>query len=100
MAKASEGWKWAFCKRHGIRKLRVKSSLLKIAVDQFVPRFNTLLEKSLSHNQVFNCDETSLYYRLLLQVSKSMLTEAKDRVMLNVCSNISGSVKLSTKAFH
>lgn len=39
--KASEGWKWAFCKMHGIRKLSFhgeKHSADKEDADQFVPR--------------------------------------------------------------
>ena len=54
--KANEGWKWAFCKRHGIRKLSFqgeKLSAKKEAAEQFVPRFRKLVEeKLLSHNQV------------------------------------------------
>ena len=39
---ASEGWKWAFCKRHGIRKPSFQGEKLSVdkeAADQFVPRF-------------------------------------------------------------
>lgn len=80
--KTSEGWKWAFCKRHGIRKLSFQGEKLSAASDQFVPRFKALTEKSLSHNQVFNRDETGLNYGLcrnllLHQVSKSLLMEEK-----------------------
>ena len=80
--KTSEGWKWAFCKRHGIRKLSFQGEKLSATSDQFVPRFKALTEKSLSHNQVFNRDETGLNYRLcrnllLHQVSKSLLMEEK-----------------------
>ena len=104
--KASEGWKWAFCKRHGIRKLCFKGEKLsadKEAADQFVPRFRKLVEeRSLSHNQIFNCDETGLNYRLLpestlassFEKSADGRKKSKDRVTLNVCSNISGNVKL------
>ena len=38
----------------------------KEAADLFVPRLRKLVEeKSLSLNQIFNCDETGLNYRLL-----------------------------------
>ena len=64
--KASEGRKWAFCMRHGIRKLFFQGEKLsadKEAADQFVPRFRKLVEeKSLSQNQIFNCDEMGLNY--------------------------------------
>lgn len=59
-------------------------------------------KKSLSHNQVFNCDEMGLNYRLLpestlassFEKSADGRKKSKDRVTLNVCSNISGNVKL------
>ena len=80
-----------------------KLSADKEAADQFVPRFRKLVEeKSPSHNQVFNCDETGLNYRLLpestlassFEKSANGRKKSKDRVTLNVCSNISGNVKL------
>ena len=62
--KANIGWKWAFCKRHSRKKITLQGEKLcadKEAADRFVPRFRKLVEeKSLSHNQMFNCDETGL----------------------------------------
>jgi hypothetical protein len=67
--KASEGWKWGFCKRHGIRQLSFQGEKLssdKEAADRFVPKFRNLVEeKNLLLNQIFNCDETGLRYTLL-----------------------------------
>ena len=59
-------------------------------------------EKNLSLNQVFNCDETGLNFRLLPEVTLAPSFEksaagrkkAKERVTLNVCSNVSGTIKL------
>lgn len=104
--KASEGWKWRFCQRHGIRQLSFQGEKLsadKEAADQFVPKFKKLLEeKKLSLNQVFNCDETGLNYRLLPQSTLASSFEksvdgrkkSKDRVTLNVCANATGTIKL------
>ena len=104
--KASEGWKWGFCKRHGIKQLAFQGEKLsadKEAADQFIPKFRKLVEKKkFSHDQVFNYDETGLNHSLLPESTLASSYEksadgrkkSKDRVTLNVCSNISGSIKL------
>ena len=79
-----------------------KLSADKEAADQFIPKFRKLIEDEFSHNQVFNCDETtctiSCWNLFLHQVLKNLQVEArkksKDQVTLNVCSNTSGSIKL------
>ena len=80
-----------------------KSSANKEAADTFVCTFRKLdKEKNMSSNQIFNCDETGLYFRLLPHVTLSPSFEksadgrkkAKDRITLNVCSNMSGTIKL------
>ena len=88
----------------GAYLLRERSCLLiKEAADTFVPRFRKMVEeKQLSLDQIFNCDETGLYYRLLPQATLAMSFEksadgrkkSKDRITINACSNASGSIKL------
>ena len=67
--KASDGWKWRFCKRHGIQELSLQGEKLSAdreAVSTFVPTFKSLIaDKHLSLNQIFNCDESGLNFRLL-----------------------------------
>ena len=104
--KGSTGWQWRFCNRHGIRSLSLEGEKLsadKEAADTFVPRFRKMVEeKQLSLDQIFNCDETGLYYRLLPQATLAMSFEksadgrkkSKDRITINACSNASGSIKL------
>ena len=103
---ASEGWKWRFCKRHGIRNLSVEGEKLsadKDGADSFVISFSHFIkEKKFSLDQIFNCDETGLYFRLLPDVTLAASFEktadgrkkAKDRITLNACSNASGTIKL------
>ena len=58
--------------------------------------------EKLSVHQIFNCDETGLYFRLLPQQTLAAAFEksadgqkkSKDRVTLNLCSNASGSIKV------
>ena len=66
-------------------------------------RFRKLVEeKKLSYNQIFNCDETGLNYCLLPETTLTSSFEKsadgrkklKERVTLNVCSNVSESIKL------
>ena len=103
---ASEGWKWRFCKRHGIRKLSIQGEKLsgdQEQADEFVASFRTFVEeRNLSLNQVFNCDETGLNFRLLPNCTLAAGFEkiaagrkkSKDCVTLNLCSNASGTIKL------
>ena len=104
--KASGGWRWRFCKRHGIRELSLQGEKLsadKDAAEMFIPEFKKVCEeKGLSLHQIFNCDETGLNFRLLPESSLASSFEksadgrkkSKDRVTLNVCSNTTGSIKL------
>jgi len=104
--KASEGWKWRFCKRHGIRQLSVQGEKLsgnKEEADKFKVSFRKLVkEKNFSLDQIFNCDETGLNFRLLpdctlgagFEKTAPGRKKSKDRVTLNICSNASGTIKM------
>ena len=103
---ASEGWKWRFCKRHGIRNLSLvgeKLSADNSAADEFVSSFaKWVTAEKLCPDRIFNCDETGLNFRLLpektlaasFEKSADGRKKSKDRVTLNLCSNASGSIKL------
>ena len=60
--KPSRGWRWRFCKRHGIRELSLQGEKLsadKDAADKFITGFKKVYEeKCLSLHQIFYCDET------------------------------------------
>ena len=101
-----KGGKWRFCKRHGIQNLSIEGEKLsadKEAAGSFVVSFSQFIkEKSLSLHQIFNSDETGLYFRLLPDVTLDASFEktadgrkkTKDRITLNACSNASGTIKL------
>ena len=103
---ASSGWRWRFCRRHGIRNLSLQGEKLSAdteAAKEFVPSFNKYIkEKSLSLDQIFNADETGLCFRLLpdktlagaFEKSASNRKKSKDRITLNACANASGTIKL------
>jgi hypothetical protein len=103
---ASKGWEWRFSQRHGIRQLSVQGEKLSSDGEQaelFVSTFKELIQtKNLSLNQIFNCDETGLNFRLLpnatlassFEKSADGRKKSKDRVTLNLCSSASGTIKL------
>ena len=101
---ASSGFLWRFCRRHGLKELSVqgeKASADVTAATIYLEEFPSLIE-GYTKDQVFNCDETGLYYRLLPQKTLASVFEtradgwkkAKDRVTISACANITGSIKL------
>ena len=73
------------------------------AASCFVQQFRGLVEEEeLCHHQIFNADETGLYFRMLprktlaahFETSVSGRKKQMERVTLNICANASGSIKL------
>ena len=100
----STGFQWRFCKRHGIRNLAIqgeKASADSEAAKDFQQEFPSLIS-SYTLDQIFNCDETVLYFRCLPDKTLAAAFEkraegrkkAKDRVTVNACANVTGSIKL------
>jgi len=79
----------------------VKNCLL---INQLLTDLSQSLNKSLTMEleQVFNCDKSGLYYELLPTKTQSAHFEKsaagrktqKERVTINACSNVTGTVKL------
>ena len=100
---ASYGFQWRFCNRFGIKSLAIsgeKASADVAADDKFVSFFNDLTN-GYSLNQIFNCDEIGLFYKMLpgrtlttIHSDLSGTKRAKELVIINACSNASGSIKL------
>ena len=102
---ASTGWQWHFCQHHGIHHVAVQGETLSANCDEGVAYYlyftEDILSQYLSH-QIFNADETGLNYKLLPKRSLTAGTEqrvdgykeAKDRVTILACANVSGSIRL------
>ena len=100
---ASYGFQWRFCNCFGIKSRAIsgeKANADVAAADEFVSFFNDLTN-GYSLDQIFNCDKTGLFYKMLpgqtLTTTHSDLSgskRAKERVTINACSNPSGSIKL------
>lgn len=103
---ASEGWLSKWKNRHNIRNVSIsgeKLSANETAAEKYKAIFIDMVTKErLTADQVFNCDETGLYYKMLPQKTLSATTENgvsgmkgnKDHVTIMACSNASGSLKL------
>ncbi|XP_054707787.1 jerky protein homolog-like [Uloborus diversus] len=104
--KASSGWLEKFKIRHGIRQLNIEGEKLSgnvAEVDSFVSKIEDLIrDENLSPDQIYNCDETGLYWKALPEKTLAAANETsapgrkrmKDWVTVLACSNASGSHKL------
>lgn len=100
---ASSGFQWRFCGRFGLRNLKIcgeKLSADSPSAEQFVNGFSAMTE-GYSNDQLFNCDETGLYFKMLPGHTLASVhnrpdgtKKAKDRVTINACANASGTIKL------
>ena len=65
----SSGWLWRFCNQHGIHGLRSQGEKLsadKEAPEPFKKELQDVMEhEGLTLEQIYNCDETELYYKML-----------------------------------
>lgn len=103
---ASAGWLDRWKKRYGVRQLTIKGESLsanKDAVTDFKSCLHKLIEKEgISGNQLYNCDETGLNYKMLPTKTLASKQEAaapgykksKQRVTILACSNATGTHKL------
>jgi transposase-like protein len=101
---ASTGFQWRFSKRHGLKNLTIQGEQASadiISACEFQHHFASVID-GYSEDQVFNCDETGLQFRLLPAKTLASLFEqraegrkkAKERVTVSACSNVTGSIKL------
>lgn len=103
---ASDGWLDRWKKRFGIRQITISGEALS-ADREAVPLFKDYLvkiiqEEELSEEQLYNCDETGLNYKMLPTKTLASKKEAaapgykksKERVTILACSNATGNHKL------
>ena len=100
---ASYGFQWRFCSRFGIKSLSIcgeKLSADLVSADEFAQNFAVLTE-GYTPDQIFNCDKTGLYYKMLpgrtlatVHTDPIGAKKAKKRITVNACANMTGSIKL------
>lgn len=104
---ASKGWFERFKKRHNLNNIKLKGEIVpgdeQLAKEYFQKLRNIVQENSYVPDQVFNADETGLFWKkpapkstYLSKSEKSSggFKAAKDRVTLLLCSNASGDCVL------
>lgn len=101
----SSGWLEKFKKRHGIRQLRIcgeKEGADTEAADFFVNKFCQLVaDENLSLEQIYNADETSLFWRYVPKKTLATaeeknpagIKESKERLTVLACANAAGTHK-------
>ena len=110
--KAGTGWLKRFKDRHGVRALAIQGESLSApteSIESYKMKLAKIIEEEdLTLNQVFNCDETGLYWKLL--PNKTLVSarekeakgfkKPKDRVTLMACTNATGSIKFPLVFIH
>lgn len=103
---ASVGWLDRWKKRYGIRQLNICGEKLSSNVEEmekFKKRFQELIEaEGITGDQIFNCDETGLNFKMLPSKSLAARTEAaapgfkrsKERITILACSNATANLKM------
>ena len=96
--KASHNWVLAFKKRHGIRSVSIQgesTSVNRVTVKKYIEDFQTTVKEFEAKN-VFNLDETALFYKLLPnktlcnQAKASGVKSSKERVSVAFCVSLAG----------
>ena len=99
----SAGWLACFKKRHNITSRSVSgesASVSQDVVDEWLSETLQQLLQGYSPQDIFNADETGLFWRLLPDKTFSFKGDchggkkSKERISLLVCSNMDGSEKL------
>lgn len=104
---ASDGWFTKFKHRHGIRLKRICGEILssdKIMITPFILKLHAKIdEMGITNAQLYNADESGLFYRLLPNTTYVTACEKtapgrkirKERVSFLLCSNADGSHKVT-----
>ncbi|KAL4104008.1 hypothetical protein QTP88_019321 [Uroleucon formosanum] len=103
---ASQGWLFRFKTRQGIRQLDIQGESLSgdlTAATLFNDEFHSFLSKlNLSPDQVYNADESGLFWKMLPSKTLAAQSEKsapghksnKERLTIMTCSNATGSHKI------
>nr|XP_020009435.1 jerky protein [Castor canadensis] len=102
----SEGWLQKFKKRHGIKYLKMygeKASADHESAENYIDEFAKIIsDENLSPEQIYNADETALYWcyvprKTLTMANEKTLTDFKDakqKLTVLGCANAAGTHKI------
>lgn len=100
------GWLDKFKKRHGIRQIRIYGEKISAdyeAADLFVDDLAKIIqEENLTVEQIYNADETALFWRYVprktlatpAEKSATGMKDSRERLTVLACANAAGSHKL------
>lgn len=103
---ASDGWFRNFKRRHGLRFLKVCGEILSSDTTEITPFVHQLRAKidemKLTNEQIYNADESSLFYKMLPDKTYVAACEKtapggkikKERVTFLLCANAEGTNKM------
>lgn len=103
---ASDGWFTKFKRRHGLRFLKICGEILSsdtTAITQFVNQIRAKIdEMKLTNEQMYNADESALFYKLLPEKTYVAACEKtapgskiqKERLTFLLCANAEGTNKI------
>jgi len=103
---ASTGWLKNFKKRHGVGKCKKNGEVKSAdtgAFEKFIPEFHDFIRGEYCDQQIYNTDETALYYRIMPERGLALKRDKnanrghkiiKDRVTLLLTCNRAGDHKL------
>lgn len=101
----SRSWIDRWKKRHNIASLRVVGECLNVAMNDVESWRNDVFKKiqqDYAENDIYNMDETGLFYKLITDKTLHYKGEkcsggklAKDRITVALCTNMTGSDKLT-----
>lgn len=105
--RASSGWLWHFCKRHGISQVSIRGetrSANQISATSYPSELKELIEAgNYAPEQIYNADETGVYYKMLPDKTLAVKSQEqngkgfkaiKERVTLLFAVNKTGSHKV------
>ncbi|XP_017797943.1 PREDICTED: jerky protein homolog-like [Habropoda laboriosa] len=90
----NRGWLWRFKKNYNLRLVDIYG---ESATENIIEQFSQILEESeISENDLYNMDETSLFWNMLPNKTLVSAREKRvpDRITLGLCTNASGNHKL------
>ncbi|CAG9333909.1 unnamed protein product [Blepharisma stoltei] len=100
----SYGWLTEFKSRYGIKNVDTCGDQLSASIKEipsFIKELNrVIIEENYSAEQIYNCDETSLFWKILPSKSAQILNETHDykilksRVSILLCCNTAGTHRL------
>jgi hypothetical protein len=105
--KGSNGWVDKFKKRHNLKQYHIHGEAASVPLENLETMRENLKQilKNYSPEDIFNCDETGLFWKMkpcrtISNEQTSGTKQSKDRIMILLTCNATGSEKLAPLFIH